>query len=158
MAMHSSKLTRKRHGQRRTPSTPKPTRVGIDDRATDLVWQVCGLAGRPNLINDVRKDLPREGILGALRQHDTPVLYNWMVRGVAFQGISDYVAYTYMDQHGSATWDQIEESLASQASCSKLGSYWQFHKCGYDKTSQGCNAPSHLAACPLPGYPLRNGR
>jgi hypothetical protein len=81
-----------------------------------------------------------------------------MVRGVAFQGISDYVAYTYMEQHGSATWDQIEDSLATSPGCSKLGSYWQFHKCGYDKTSQSCNSPSHLAACPLPGYPLRNGR
>src|SRR4051812_47513225 len=143
MASQSRKPTRKSRGQRRTPSTTRPTGVGIDDRATDLVWQVCSLAGRPNLIRDVRKDLSREGILGALRLHDTPLLYNWMVRGVAFQGISDYVAYTYMDQHGSATWDQIEESLASQPSCSKLGSYWQFHRCGYDKTSRTCNAPSH---------------
>jgi hypothetical protein len=81
-----------------------------------------------------------------------------MARSMAYQGISDYVAHTYMQEHGSATWDQIEQSLMVQPRCSKLQSYWAFHRCGYNKTNLTCNRPEDLEGCPLPLPPLRNGR
>jgi hypothetical protein len=158
MASASTRRARKTPGQRRTPVTSRPAKPGIDDRTKEIVSQVCGLAGRPDLITEVRNDLSRQGVLGGLRRYDTPLVFNWMVRGIAYQGISDYVAHAYMEQHGSVTWSQIEESLGSQPSCPKLRGYWRFHRCGYDKTSQTCREPSHFAACPLPRPDLRNGR
>lgn len=81
-----------------------------------------------------------------------------MVRAIAFQGISDYVAHAYMEEHGSVTWDQVERSLADQPRCGKLRSYWAFSRCGYNKTNLTCSKPRHLATCPLPAPVLRNGR
>ena len=48
--------------------------------------------------------------------------------------------------------------MAEQPSCPKLNCYWQFNDCGYRKLAWTCNEPNHLPACPLPLYPLRNGR
>lgn len=132
--------------------------VAIDDRAKRLVHEVCTLAGRPNLITDLRRDLGRQGILEAVRRHDTPVLFGWMARGIAYQGISDYVAHAFMEQHGTVTWDQVEASLSSPPRCLKLTSYWAFHRCGYNKTRFTCNEPKNINACPLPLPTLRNGR
>jgi hypothetical protein len=81
-----------------------------------------------------------------------------MVRGMAFQGISDYVAHAYMEENGSVTWDEIEQSLADRPRCGKLRSYWAFHRCGYSKANLTCSRPENLGTCPLPGPTLRNGR
>jgi hypothetical protein len=77
---------------------------------------------------------------------------------LSYRGISDQVAYDYMEQHGRVTWRDIERDLASRPSCPKLQSYWQFHGCRYQKTSQTCAEPDHIAHCPLPTHTLRNGR
>jgi len=130
----------------------------IDDRAMRLVRDVCDLAGRRRLITDVRGDLERAGVLEAVRRHDTAGIYDWMVRGMAYQGISDYVAHTYMEEHGSVTWDEIQQSLTGPPRCHKLRSYWAFHGCGYSKTNCSCNEPKNLESCPLPLPMLRNGR
>ena len=110
------------------------------------------------MISNLRSDLGAQGVLGALEAHNTPLLYDWMVRSIAYQGISDYVAHAFMERHGSVTWDQIELNLADKPSCPKLGSYWQFHMCGYDKTRGACKEPDHYLTCTLPSHPLRNGR
>ena len=118
----------------------------------------CGLAGRPQLIGEVRRDLGRAGVLEAVRTHDTAALYNWMSRGIAYQGISDYVAHAYMEEHGSVTWDQVQQSLMGRLLCQKLRSHWAFHRCGYNKTNGTCNEQKNLDSCPLPLPTLRNGR
>jgi hypothetical protein len=129
-----------------------------DRRALALVKHVCHLAGKRSLIDDVTYGLADEGVLAALDMHDTPALYNWMVRAFSFQGISDYVAADFMDRHGSVTWDQIEAGLAREPACFKLRSYWDFDRCGYNKTRHTCGRPSVIRRCPLPAHPLRNGR
>ena len=143
---------------RRRSRAQTSQRAIVDRQATDLVRQVCDLAGARDLIANLRGDLDAQGILGALEAHDTPTIYNWMVRNIAYQGISDYVAHDFMDRHGSVTWSQIEQSLGDEPTCPKLGSYWRFHRCGYDKTRRTCKQPDHFLACPLPAHPLRNGR
>jgi hypothetical protein len=35
----------------------------------------------------------------------------------SYQGISDQVAYEYMEKHGRATWRQIKHGLVSIADC-----------------------------------------
>jgi hypothetical protein len=77
---------------------------------------------------------------------------------LSYQGISDQVAYEYMEKHGRATWRDIEQNLAKGVSCPKLESYWRFHGCRYDKVSRTCAEPEHLGCCPLPSHVLRNGR
>jgi hypothetical protein len=76
----------------------------------------------------------------------------------SYQGISDRVASDYMDYHGRVAWHDVDRSLATPPPCPKLQTYWQFHGCGYHKTSRTCTEPDHIAACPLPAHVLRNGR
>jgi hypothetical protein len=81
-----------------------------------------------------------------------------MVRTLSFQGISDYVAYEFMEEHGSVTWPDIGASLRQTPTCHKLCNYWTFGQCGYSKAHRNCNRPDLIRRCPLPVHPLRNGR
>jgi hypothetical protein len=126
------------------------------DHATRLIHRVCCLAGEPDLISDIRTD--KAAIRSAIKERDTPALFDWLMAMLSYQGISDQVAYDYMDQHGRVTWHDIERALANKPSCPKLQSYWQFHGCRYHKTSHTCAEPDHIAHCPLPTHTLRNGR
>jgi hypothetical protein len=126
------------------------------DHATRLIHRVCCLAGEPDLIDEIRTD--NGAIRSAIKKHDTPALFDWLMATLSYQGISDRVAYYYMEQHGRVTWREIERDFASQPSCPKLQSYWQFYGCRYHKTSQTCAEPDHIARCPLPTHNLRNGR
>ena len=119
---------------------------------------VCCLAGAASLIDDNRADLRAEGIPAAIRRHDTATLFDWLVSALSYQGISDQVAYDYMEQHGRARWTDIDAKVAASPTCPKLQSYWHFHGCRYDKISRTCSEPDHIDACPLPTHQLRNGR
>jgi hypothetical protein len=126
------------------------------DHATRLIHRVCCLAGEPDLISEIRTD--NAAIRSAIKECDTPVLFDWLMATLSYQGISDQVANDYMDQHGRVSWHDIERALANNPSCPKLQSYWQFHGCRYHKTSQTCAEPDHIAHCPLATHTLRNGR
>ncbi len=126
------------------------------DHATRLIHRVCCLAGEPDLINEIRTD--NTAIRSAIKERDTPALFDWLMAMLSYQGISDQVAHDYMEQHGQVTWHEIERALANNPSCPKLQSYWQFHGCRYHKTSRTCAEPDHIAHCPLPTHILRNGR
>ena len=123
-----------------------------------MVHNVCCLAGTASLIDDNRADLRAEGIPSAIRRHDTATLFDWLVSALSYQGISDQVAYDYMERHGSATWADIDAKVAASPTCPKLQSYWHFHGCRYDKISRTCSEPDHIDGCPLPTHQLRNGR
>jgi hypothetical protein len=124
--------------------------------AVDLIFGTCCLAGAPSVI----ADFSDEDKLNAIGEHDTAALFNLLVRAFSHQGTSDVVAHDYMQRHGTPTWRSIESELSrvSEPSCEKLGSYWQFSQCRYDKTSRTCSEPDHLDDCPLPTHRLRNGR
>jgi hypothetical protein len=126
------------------------------DHAKRLIHRVCCLAGEPDLIDEIRTD--NGAIRSAIMDHDTAALFDWLMAALSHQGISDRVADDYMDQHGRVTWHDIERALANSPSCPKLQSYWQFHGCRYQKASQTCAEPDHIAHCPLPTHTLRNGR
>ena len=125
--------------------------------AVRLVHATCCLAGSPSYLDDIREDLRDHGIIRAVRDHDTPALFDWLIKTLSFQGISDTVASGYIAQHGSACWAEIAEALSARPSCPKLGGYWRFCDCQYRKGSGTCAEPRHIAACPLPRQPLRNG-
>jgi hypothetical protein len=128
------------------------------DYATDIIHAVCRLAGAPSLIADFRAGLQRRGIVDAVNHHDTATLFDWLSAALSFQGISDRIAYDYMERHGQATWADISRNVAQAPRCPKLPSYWHFRDCRYHKGSGTCAEPEHLPDCPLPDHRLRNGR
>jgi hypothetical protein len=80
--------------------------------ALKIVHATCCLAGSASYLDDIRADLRDCGISRAVRDHDTPVLFDWLVEALSFQGISDAVAAGYMDRHGSVRWADIAEALS----------------------------------------------
>jgi hypothetical protein len=99
--------------------------------AVQLVHATCCLAGSALYLDDIRADLRERGIMRAIKDHDTPALFDWLVEMLSFQGISDSVAAGYMAQHGNVRWAEIAEALARTPSCPKLTGYWRFYDCRY---------------------------
>jgi hypothetical protein len=126
--------------------------------ASRLIAQVCELAGSPIFIEEARWSLEAAGVVAAVRDRNTAVLYDWLLTELSHQGISDQVAAGYIDRHGQATSRAIAGDLRARPSCPKLASYWHFADCRYSKSHYTCGEPSHLLKCPLPTYWLRNGR
>jgi hypothetical protein len=126
--------------------------------AVKIVHATCCLAGPASYLAGLRADLREHGVIRAVRDHDTPALFDWLTEILSFQGISDAVALGYIAEHGSVRWADIAEALAGRPSCPKLGGYWRFYDCQYHKGSGMCSEPSHIDGCPLPRHPLRNGR
>src|ERR1700732_3068843 len=128
------------------------------NHAVRLIHAICGLAGSPTLLEEIRADLRADKVRTAIRSRDTGPVFDWLMAALSYQGISDQVAYDYMEKHGRVAWRQIKQALDRGASCPKLKSYWQFHDCRYDKISRTCAEPDHIRRCPLPNHDLRNGR
>ena len=80
--------------------------------AVRIVHATCCLAGSASYLADIREDLRAHGVIRAVRDHDTPALFDWLVKALSFQGISDAVAAGYMDQHGSVGWWEITDAVA----------------------------------------------
>src|SRR6266481_2779459 len=137
------------------PKIANPTGAAID-HAVRLIHAICGLAGSASLINDIRADLRADKIRAAIRNGDSAVVFDWLLAALSYQGISDQVAYEYMEKHGRTAWSDIARQIG-RASCPKLKSYWHFCDCRYEKTSRSCAEPDHIGSCPLPQHDLRNG-
>jgi hypothetical protein len=110
------------------------------------------------LIDEIRADLRADNVRAGIRRRDTAAVFDWLMAALSYQGISDQVAYEYMERHGRTTWADIDQNLARGVRCPKLKSYWHFHGCRYDKVSRTCAEPDHIRRCPLPSHDLRNGR
>jgi hypothetical protein len=126
--------------------------------AQSLVRRVCDLAGQVTCIDDLRHDAIDAGLVAAVEDHDTPAIFDWLMRELSHRGISDAVADGYIDRHGNVTWADIEASLAINPGCDKLQGYWAFTDCRYHKGFQTCAEPNQFGDCPLPRHRLRNGR
>src|SRR6266478_375825 len=146
--------------QTRHPKHPKiQHRQGCAiNHAVRLIHAVCGLAGSPTLIDEIRADLRADKVRAAIRNRDTGPVFDWLMAALSYQGISDQVAYDYMEKHGRARWQQIKHGLDRGVSCPKLKSYWHFDECRFDKVSRTCAEPDHIGRCPVPKHDLRNGR
>jgi hypothetical protein len=101
------------------------------DHATGLILRVCQVAGSASFVDDAREALAAEGVHAAVRTRDTAALFDWLVSILSYQGISDQVAFDYMERHGQATWQVIASDVRRQPTCPKLTSYWHFHGCRY---------------------------
>jgi hypothetical protein len=126
--------------------------------ARSIIRRVCDIAGQATCIDDLQVDAIETGLVAAVEDHDTAGIFDWLIRELSHQGISDAVADGYMDRHGNVTWAEIEAALATNPGCDKLQGYWAFTGCQYHKGAQTCAEPDQFADCPLPRHPLRNGR
>ena len=144
--------------QASTITALRPEPPGALDHAVRVIHSVCCIAGSASLIDDVRVELRADGVLSAIRRHDTAVLFDWLMAALSYQGISDRVAFNYMEAHGRARCAHLKAGLAASPTCPRLCSYWHFHGCRYDKSSRTCAEPDHIHDCPLPSHDLRNGR
>jgi hypothetical protein len=133
-------------------------RTAAIDHAVRVIYRVCCLAGSAALIDKIRGDLDAEGVRAAMKKRDTAAVFDWLISALSYQGISDQIAYEYMEQHGYVRWQDINQKLGPDASCPKLRSYWHFYGCGYNKLRRTCTEPDHISRCPLPTHDLRNGR
>src|SRR5665647_3957686 len=85
-----------------------------------IIYTVCCLAGCSSFVDDARDNLVNEGVHSAIEAHNTPVLFDWMVRAFSFQGIADAIAADYMDRHGALTWAAITADLGAGPACLKI--------------------------------------
>src|SRR4051794_30628953 len=104
------------------------TKPSSSRRAIRLVRRICQVAGAHSLIDDSRVGLARHGVVAAVRCHDTPAIFDWLLDAVSYQGVSDSIAYRYMEQHGRVGWHHIADVLAQAPSCPKLTCYWTFER------------------------------
>src|SRR5260370_39886690 len=121
-------------------------------RATTLLRLICQVAGAPNLIDDSRVGLTRHGAIAAVQRHDTAAIFDWLVDALSYQGVSDSIAYDYMEQHGRVRWVDLANGLATEPGCPKLTCYWAFEGCGYPKSSGSCANPQQQSG----GLPPRH--
>jgi hypothetical protein len=155
--MASTSIIRHRRTNRQNHPKIAKSRAAALDQAVRLIHAICGLAGSPSLIDNIRADLTADKVQGGIRHHDTAAVFDWLLAALSYQGISDQVAHDYMAKHGRATWRDIDQKLGRGVSCPRLKSYWHFHGCRYGKGSRTCAEPDHIAGCPLPSHDLRNG-
>lgn len=99
----------------------------------------------------------RHGIQAAIARHQTAVIFDWIVRLLDRQGISNAAAIEFAERNGRARWQDVEAALVVSPRCPKLRSYWHFRDCGYRKGAQTCGRPKLLDACALPRLPARKG-
>jgi hypothetical protein len=111
-----------------------------------------------SFLDDINAEIREAGLDKAVARGHTPPVFDWLLSAFSYQGISDQVARSYMEKHGTASWSQIDASLRASPSCPKLRNYWHFDGCRYDKGSRTCSEPDHIDACPVPRPRLRNGR
>ncbi len=138
---------------------PKPTRrlqSGMEF-ARDLMLEVCRIAGDSSYLRRTRSGFMRTGIAAAVQSHDTLALFNWFVEVVSYQGVSDAVAWRYMESYGRIEWGDVEAALCNRPSCPRLASYSALKGCRYSKATGTCAEPEHRPACPLPHHDLRKG-
>jgi hypothetical protein len=125
--------------------------------ATEIIRRICCLAGSADLVREIRATAEGRRLRAAIIAHDTPTLYNWLTQALSYQGISDRVADSYMEKHGTVTWRDVDDVIGN-IGCRKLQSFWRFSECGFEKTSRTCKQPDHFDCCSLPRHDLRNGR
>lgn len=128
------------------------------NHADALIRAVCTIAGSLSLLDEIDDEFRHAGLDQALASGNTPPIFDWLLTAFSFQGISDQVARTYMEKHGTASWSKMEASLRNSPSCPKLQTFRDYGGCRYDKGSFTCAEPDHIDACPVPRPHLRNGR
>ena len=121
------------------------------------VLRLALLLAPSTYLANLQTRLAEEGIQAAVARRETTVLFDWMVRLLARQGISNAAAEAFAERSGSPTWASISEKMGRSALCPRLRSYWRYAGCGYRRSTATCNSPHHLVSCPVATIPARKG-
>ena len=127
-------------------------------------WLRCMEAIRPALVlaprsylGNVKERLAEAGVIAAVASRDTPVIFDWIVRLLARQGISNHAAEVFLERNGSPTFLDIADHMSKDARCSRLRCHWSFEGCGYRHSTGFCSTPHHQLGCPVTVIPARKG-
>ena len=153
MGNRRKSLVRPRHFTGRPSPLKTALRPNALKYASVLVETICRLAGADSMIGSNAGRLQR-----AILDHDTPYLFEHLVRSFSLQGISDRAAWAYMENHDQPRWLDLQRVTLRSPACPKLRSYWSFHGCGYRKGLMTCAEPATLLKCSVPRHDFRNGR
>jgi hypothetical protein len=134
-------------------NTPRPLRL---QQAANLVNSLCDIAHGTQELVALQKRTNR--LTALIRNHDDEALFSWLMNVFSYQGISDRAAEKFIAEHGNADYQSIHTNVVIKPQCAKLGGFWTFSGCGYEKAKRLCSNQSDIDSCPLPELPLRNGR
>jgi hypothetical protein len=84
--------------------------TALSPRTQHLAEHIYERCGSPDLLSDTSTYLQHAGIPAAVASRDTPKLVDWLLYCFSFQGVSDAIAQSYIDQHGQASWRDIHDS------------------------------------------------
>ncbi|UDL94083.1 hypothetical protein LGH83_16320 [Lichenihabitans sp. PAMC28606] len=133
---------------------PKPASLlNLPQSVIQRIAALCEVAAPRSMLSDLNDQFRRSGLREAVARHDTPVLFDWLIGVLSYQGVSDAIAWAYMDQHGTVTYADIDAVLSDQPSCPKLRRYWHFYECRFAKQTFVCREPVHRCASLLSGEP-----
>lgn len=126
--------------------------------AVDLVAAILALKGNDRIISGMVRDGRESGMAQAVRKHDNAAIYDWLMDLLSLQGISDQIAFGYIERWGNATYADLAQRLATtRCACPKLKDLASYSGCGYRKGKGTCANPQHLRLCPVRQLPLRKG-
>jgi hypothetical protein len=132
--------------------------ISTKDEALRLIGEVCAFAGPRDFIGEIQAQAKKSGLAAAIDRHDTAFLFDRLMRGLSYQGISDRISDAYIAAHGNPSLGQVQKLLESGSSaCPLLQGFDTFRGCGYRKAAQSCSNPTALKDCPVPKLPLRKG-
>ena len=100
------------------------------------------------MLDEIDGEFRHTGLDQAVASGSTPPIFDWLLTAFSFQGISDQVARSYMEKHGTASWSKMEASLQTSPSCQELQTYRHYEGCRYDKGSFTCAERNHIDAWP----------
>jgi hypothetical protein len=69
-----------------------------------------------SFLDEIDAEIREAGLDRAVASGHTPPVFDWLLSAFSYQGISDRVARSYMEKHGTASWSEIEVTLR-QAPC-----------------------------------------
>jgi hypothetical protein len=79
--------------------------------ADALIRTVCAVAGSLSFLDEIDEEIRHAGLDPAVASGNTPPIFDWLLTAFSFQGISDRVARSYIEKHGTASWSAMETSL-----------------------------------------------
>jgi hypothetical protein len=90
-------------------------------------------------------------------QHKSIKLYQYLLEAFLLSGGGDQSNYSYYaKQRVKPTFNRVKHAVKA-AQCPRLVTFETFKGCRYRKTTNKCNEPAFLGACPLPAFDMKRG-
>ena len=83
--------------------------------AINIVETVTWLAGRPDYFDELGEAGKELDLFGSTGRARSSKVFEWLMRALSYQGISDAVARSYMAAHEQPAWINIARGVKSGA-------------------------------------------